>query len=100
MFEHKLKTYNREVYEGGLMEYAEKVKNLYESAAYYRFLLVDGYMKEVNSVYSAMKQAEDEKERKDLEAYVDYLKAEMVKKLEQKEAEDGGMADAEETTGK
>lgn len=100
VFEHKLKTYNREVYEGGLMEYAEKVKNLYESAAYYRFLLVDGYMKEVNSVYSAMKQAEDEKERKDLEAYVDYLKAEMVKKLEQKEAEDGGMADAEETTGK
>ena len=100
VFEHKLKTYNREAYEGGLMEYAEKVKNLYESAAYYRFLLVDGYMKEVNSVYSAMKQAEDEKERKDLEAYVDYLKAEMVKKLEQKEAEDGGMADAEETTGK
>lgn len=82
VFEHKLKTYDHEAYEGGVLEYAEKVSDMYNSSSYVRYLIVDSYMKDINELYRLLKQTMDKNVQQDILDTIDKEKKEMVDKIE------------------
>ena len=85
VFDYKLKTYDHEAYEGGVLEYAEKVADMYKSPAYDRYKLVDGYMNEVDDLYRSLKLTSDKNVQQDILNTIDKVKKEMVDRLEMME---------------
>ncbi len=80
----RLRNYERDT-DMGVFDYAEKIDFLYNSPEYARFEIFEGYRRDINYLYKALKEAtelNDEREIKELEAELNELKKEMIKEMD------------------
>ena len=80
----RLRNYERDT-DMGVFDYAEKIDFLYNSPEYARYEIFEGYRRDINYLYEALKEAaklNDENSVKELEAELNELKKEMIKEMD------------------
>lgn len=73
----RLRNYEKDT-ERGIFDYAEKIGFLYNSPEYARYEIFESYRKEIDGLYDELKEAVDDKERKEIEASLNEVKKEMI----------------------
>lgn len=82
--EQRLKGYEKEA-DLGIMEYAEKVNFLEYSKEYQRYEIFKDYQKELKELQTEIKEAVDKDERRFLENQLNFVKMELVERLNEME---------------
>lgn len=73
----RLRNYEKDT-ERGIFDYAEKIDFLYNSPEYARYEIFESYRKEIDGLYDELKEAVDDKERKEIEVSLNEVKKEMI----------------------
>lgn len=73
----RLRNYEKDT-ERGIFDYAEKIDFLYNSPEYARYEIFESYRKEIDGLYDELKEAVDDKERKEIEASLNEVKKDMI----------------------
>ena len=67
--------------DNGVFDYAEKIDFLYNSPEYERYEIFEDYRRDIDDLYDELKEAVDDKERKDIEVELNELKKAMIEEM-------------------